>query len=419
MLRTFKSKDIQSRKSVGAVLLLLLFVATALAWTRTATMAQKIPNRIAQAAFVPGRILVQFHSQTPAYRARSIVLSHGAHISQEIPKIGVQVVELPAGANEADSVKAFAALPEVEFAELDWLFRPDDITPDDPNYSSEWYLKTISAPAAWSVTTGSSDVIIAIIDTGVDSTHPDLSSKIVPGWNFANNNSDTSDVYGHGTAVAGAAAASSNNGTGVASVAWGCLILPVRVSDTQGNAPASLIANGLRWAADNGARVANISYNVSGNATVSNAAKYFQQAGGVVTVSAGNDAAFISSQDNRYVLTVSATDNLDNPAYYSNTGNNIDLSAPGSVIYTTLSGGGYGYASGTSFSAPIVAGVAALVMSANSSLTPTKVQDTLKQSADDKGPAGWDPRYGSGRVNAAAAVTLALAQAGSPRPPHR
>jgi subtilisin family serine protease len=253
----------------------------------------------------------------------------------------------------------------------------------------------------------------------VDSTHPDLTSKIVPGWNFANNNSDTSDVYGHGTAVAGAAAASSNNGTGVASVAWGCLILPVRVSDTQGNAPASLIANGLRWAADNGARVANISYNVSGNATVSNAAKYFQQAGGVVTVSAGNDAAFISSQDNRYVLTVSATDNLDNSAYYTNTGNNIDLSAPGSVIYTTLSGGGYGYASGTSFSAPIVAGVAALVMSANSSLTPTKVQDTLKQSADDKGPAGWDPRYGSGRVNAAAAVTLALAQAGSPRPPHR
>jgi subtilisin family serine protease len=417
MLRTFKSRGIQSRKSIGVVLLLLLFIATALAWTRTATMAQKIPNRITQAAFVPGRILVQFRSKTPGFRARSIVLSHGAHVSQEIPQIGVQVVELPDGANEADSVKAFAALPEVEFAELDWLFPPDDITPNDPNYSSEWYLRTISAPAAWSVTTGSSDVIIAVIDTGVDSSHPDLSSKIVPGWNFFDNNSNTSDVYGHGTAVAGAAAASSNNGVGVASVAWGCLIIPVRVSDTHGNASASAIANGLRWAADNGARVANISYNVTGNATVTSAAKYFQQAGGVVTVSAGNDAAFISSQDNKYVLTVSATDNLDNLAYYSNTGNNIDLSAPGSVIYTTYSGGGYGYASGTSFSAPIVAGVAALVMSANPSLSPTKVQDILKDSADDKGAPGWDPSYGSGRVNAANAV--ALAQGGSSRPPHR
>jgi subtilisin family serine protease len=418
MLRTFKSKGIQSRKSVGAVLLLLLFIATALAWTRTATMAQKIPNRITQAAFVPGRILVQFHSQTPAYKARSIVLSHGAHISQEIPKIGVQVVELPDGANEADAVKAFAALPEVEFAELDWLFRPDDVTPNDPNYSSEWYLKTISAPAAWSLSTGSSDVIIAIIDTGVDSTHPDLSGKIAPGWNFFDNNSDTRDVVGHGTAVAGAAAASSNNGVGVASVAWGCLIIPVRVSNTQGNASASAIANGLRWAADNGARVANISYNVTGNATVTSAAKYFQQAGGVVTVSAGNDAAFNPSPDNKYVLTVSATDNLDNLAYYSNTGNNIDLSAPGSVIYTTLAGGGYGYASGTSFSAPIVAGAAGLVMSANSSLIPTKVQDILKQSADEKGAPGWDPSYGSGRLNAANAVALALAQGGNPRP-HR
>ena len=417
MLRTFKSRKVQCRKSVGGLLLLLLLITAAPAWTGNATLAQKGPNRIKEAAFVRGRILVQFRSETSSFRARSIVLSLGAQVDEEIPQIGVQVVKLPVAANEEAFVRAFAAQPEVAFAELDRLFPPDDITPNDYYYPYEWHLTKISAPQAWTVTTGSSDVIIAIIDTGVDSTHPDLSGKMVSGWNFFDNNSNTSDVYGHGTAVAGAAAAISNNGMGVASLAWGCLIIPVRVSDTQGNASGSAIANGLRWAADNGARVANISYNVTGSATVTSAAKYFQQKGGVVTVSAGNDATFNPSPDNRYVLTVSASSNLDRVASFSNTGNNIDLSAPGTEILTTFSGGGYGYGSGTSFSAPIVAGIAALVMSADSTLSPAKVQDILEQSSDDLGPPGWDPGYGWGRVNAAKAV--AMAQGGTPRPPHR
>ena len=260
--------------------------------------------------------------------------------------------------------------------------------------------------------------MIAILDSGVDGTHPDLASKMVAGWNVYNHNSDASDISGHGTKVAGTASAASNNSNGVASVAWGCKIMPVRVSDSTGYALFSDMAEGLTWAADHGARVANLSYTASDSSTVRSAASYFQSKGGVVAVSAGNDSTFKSAADNPYVLTVSATDTSDLLASFSNTGNNVDLSAPGMTIRTTARGGGYQAVAGTSFSAPIVAGLAALVMSVNPSLTPAGVQDILKQSADDLGSTGKDSSYGWGRVNAARAVTLASGgEVGDSTPP--
>lgn len=186
--------------------------------------------------------------------------------------------------------------------------------------------------------------------------------------------------------------------------------MPIRVSDTSGNASYSAIASGLNWAADHGARVANISYIVSDSSAVTSAAKYFQSKGGVVTSSAGNYSTFNSAADNPYILTVSATDQFDAIYYYSNTGNDIDVSAPGDSFSTKM-GGGYVSVGGTSYSAPIAAGVAALVISANPDLTANQVQDILKQSADDLGTMGWDPSYGYGRVNAARAVAMA---AGAP-----
>jgi subtilisin family serine protease len=148
------------------------------------------------------------------------------------------------------------------------------------------------------------------------------------------------------------------------------------------------------------------------SSTVTTAAKYFQGKGGVVVSPAGNYGTFDSSSDNPYILTVSATDRYDVLTDYSNTGNNIDLAAPGDTT-TTKMGGGYISTAGTSFSAPIVAGVVALVLSANPSLTPAQVQDVLEQSADDLGAAGWDSNYGWGRVNAARAVAMA---GGAPLP---
>jgi subtilisin family serine protease len=188
--------------------------------------------------------------------------------------------------------------------------------------------------------------------------------------------------------------------------------MPVRISDSTGSATYSSIASGLNWAADHGARVANISFIVSDSSTVTSAAKYFQGKGGVVAAAAGNYSTFDSAADNPYILTVSATNINDVHSDFSNYGNNIDLAAP-EAVYTTVRGGGYMYAGGTSFSSPIVAGVAALVLSVNPNLTAPQVQDILKQSADDLGTAGWDVYYGSGRVNAARAVALA---GGTPLP---
>ena len=397
------------KKALIAIGLLVFVAALLVASLPFKTVrAEKTNNRTDRVNdFVTGRVLVKFHSNIGRDHARNIIAALGARDADEIPNIGVHILDLPYQASERAFVERFQSQPEVEFAELDRIVAPADMTPNDPWYANwEWHLKKIQAPTAWPTTTGSNNIIIAILDTGVDGTHEDLISKMVPGWNTYNNNSNSTDVAGHGTAVAGTAAASSNNAIGVASVCWACPIMPIRVSDTSGNATYSAIASGLNWAGDHGARVANISYIVSDSSTVTTAAKYFQGKGGVVTSSAGNYSTFSSAADNPWILTVSATDQFDVIYSYSNTGNNIDLAAPGES-FSTKKSGGYVSVGGTSYSAPIVAGVAALVISANPSLTATQVQNILKQSADDLGPAGWDPSYGYGRVNAARAVSMA------------
>ena len=362
--------------------------------------------------FVAGRILVKYKNERPVH-AYGLMNAEGAREEREIPGSGVRVVELAAGTDEEAFLKALQQEPDVEFAELDELIPPAEMTPNDPSYGSQWHLPMIQTPAAWSTTSGTPNVTIAIIDTGVDPIHPDLQSKLVPGWNFYDNNADSSDVYGHGTAVAGSAAASSNNGLGVASVAWGCQIMPIRISDPSGFGSLSAMANALTWAADHGARVANISYQVTESSTVQSAAQYFQSKGGVVTIAAGNDASFATASDNPYVLTVGATTSADALAAFSTRGNNLDIAAPGLNIQTTSRGSGYSSWSGTSFSAPIAAGVAALVISANPVLRGAQVQNVLKQSADDLGSTGWDSSYGWGRLNAARAVDLAMRTVGS------
>src|SRR5690606_30750166 len=136
------------------------------------------------------------------------------------------------------------------------------------------HLPKISAPLAWDMTSGSAAVTIAICDTGIDASHPDLAGKLVPGWNAYSNNNDTSDPTGHGTAVAGIAAAASNNGIGIASVAGNCRIMPIRIGNATGATSSSVIANGIIHAADHGARVVNVSFGVLGSPLVTSAAQY-------------------------------------------------------------------------------------------------------------------------------------------------
>jgi hypothetical protein len=306
--------------------------------------------------------------------------------------------------------------PLEEFAEPDAVYEPA-LVPNDPWYSTaQWAPKRIKAPEAWDTTTGSPDTIIAILDTGVNSLHEDLVGNITPGWNMYDNNAETTDVNGHGTLVAGSAAARGNNGIGVAAPCWYCRIMPIRVSGLDGYATASKIASGMVWAADRGARVANASYAVSASSSVSSAGQYLMDRGGIATIAAGNQGTRSTSPDNPYVVTTGATDYYDVLYSWSNYGLNIDLASPG-YAYTTSRAGGYSNAAGTSIAAPVVAGVAGLVISANPSLTGMQVRDILYTSADDLDLAGWDEKYGYGRVNAAKAVAMAKSGVIPPLPP--
>ena len=363
-----------------------------------------LAGSVSAQSHVRGRILVGFRAGVSDAEAARVLASVGGRSQKKLGRLPVHVASVPAQGNESAFVQALQNRPQVEFAELDQIVpHAADVTPNDPMFPSEWHLPKIQAPAEWSVTTGSSSVIIAILDTGVDGSHPDLASKMVAGWNIYDNNSDSRDVYGHGTKVAGTAAAASNNAQGVAGVSWGSWIMPVRISGPSGSAGYSDMAAGLIWAADRGARVANISYGASTSRTVQRGAEYFQSRGGVVAMAAGNSGGGDVRRDAASILTVSATDPNDALYGWSSYGNGIDLSAPG-CVYTTLNGGGYGSGCGTSFASPIVAAAAALVLSKQPGLSPSQVESALEQSADDLGASRWDNWFGWGRVNLARAL---------------
>lgn len=359
-----------------------------------------------------GRILI---STKATNKLAAVTREHGlrksANAQSGLNKIGFILYDVDSSQTTDEAVAAVKAALKTQdrnaIVEADTAL-PPSLVPNDPYYSSAWHLPKIKAPTAWDTTTGNSAVKVAILDSGVDCTHSDLSNLCIAGYNFYDNNTTTTDVYGHGTKVAGTAAAITNNSAGIASLCWQCSIMPIRVTGTDGYAYLSMLANGLTWSADRGARVANMSFDQVGSyATVTNAAKYFQSKGGVVTGAAGNNGPLLTWADNPYELTVSATDSNDVKASFSNSGTPIDIAAPGVSIYSTIRGGGYGAVSGTSFSAPVVAGVAALMEAANSNLNGVQLRSILIQTADDIGTAGWDSFYGWGRINAANAVAAA------------
>jgi subtilisin family serine protease len=301
--------------------------------------------------------------------------------------------------------------PEFKFVELDRRVKVSYAV-NDPYSGSEWHLTQIGAPTAWNTTQGSG-VTIAILDSGVDATHPDLQPNLVAGYNTYDGNTDTSDVCGHGTAVAGTAAARSDNGQGVAGVAGQAKIMPVRIAYNDASngcyAYYSTIASGLTWAADHGARIANISYSgVAGSAAIQSAASYMKSKGGLVFVAAGNAGINENIAPTTSMIAVSATDSTDTKTSWSSYGSYVALAAPGAGIWTTSKGGIYQAWNGTSFASPVAAGVAALVMAARPDLTAVQVETLLESTARDLGGAGRDTLYGYGRVNAAAAVQAAL-----------
>lgn len=283
-------------------------------------------------------------------------------------------------------------------------------TPNDALYALQWHLEATNVPAAWAITTGSEQMLIAVLDTGVDIDHADLAQKLRGGANTFDSSSSWDDLNGHGTEVAGIIAAESDNAGGVASVAWKNPLLPIRVTDQDNHTTSWALAAGIGLAVDQGARVINISFApLHEDAIVLRQAERARALGALVVLAAGNSGEQVTGGGSDAALFVGALDQDDSLAGFSNYGDFVDLTAPGVSIYTTRRDNEYGRADGTSHAAPIVSGVAALVWSVNPSLLPSTVQGILLSTATDLGPAGDDSTFGAGKVNALAAVELALA----------
>jgi subtilisin family serine protease len=330
-------------------------------------------------------------------------------------QVGVRVLRVPPGRREA-VLAALRNNPDFEFVEKDSIATPT-ATVNDTYYSSQWHLPKIACPTAWDITQGQASVVIAIIDSGVNLAHPDLALNLVPGRDLYWNDTDPSDDYGHGTAVAGSAAACGNNSTGVAGVAWKSCVMPLKVTASDGATSLSLLAQAVLYAADHGARVINMSFaSPSSSISLQNAIDYAWSRNVVIVASAGNYAnstpQYPAACTN--VVAVSSTQSNDTLASSSSYGSFVTLAAPGVTIWTTDMNGNYCAKSGTSFSSPIVAGVAALVASANPALSNAEIVDILKNTADDLGASGYDPYFGHGRINASRAVQAA--SGGTPPP---
>ncbi len=390
---------------------------------------------------------------------RELALSRGAWPSpargllSAIPQLGLAVIQAAedsapssgagAGLSAASSLAELAQVLVdrgiVQWAEPNYTLELD-LVPNDPYYASYQspYLGRLEMPAAWDYTTGRPQIIIAIIDTGVDTTHPDLQSGIwtnpgevpgngldddgngfiddVHGWNFAGGNNQVLDDYGHGTHVAGIAAARINNGIGVAGMAGLATIMSVDVFPSTGFGTYEDLIRAMIYATDNGARVINMSLGATSYSLGEEMAVDYAWSHGVVVVAAaGNTGAniYYYPAAHSHAIAVAATDASDNRAGFSNWGDFVDVAAPGVNVWSTYRGGGYGMMTGTSMATPHVSGLAALILSLNPDLTPDQVRALIEQNADDLGTAGWDPYFGYGRINA----RRALAQtASNPNP---
>jgi len=362
-------------------------------------------------AYRPGRVLVRFQPTVAATSVRQMLTQVGATSLGRIGSLEVQKLAVPVG-QEAAVVAALQQNSGVAFAELDR--RVQIVTdPDDPGYSGRWWWDKIQAPEAWDITTGSPDVIIAVIDTGVDLDHPDLAAKLVDGYDFANLDTTPDDDHGHGTHVAGITAAVTDNSLGVAGLAWQASIMPVKVLDSSGSGWLSDVAGGIVYAADNGAQVINLSLGgPDSDSTLSEAIDHAHDQGVFIAAAAGNNGnnTLLYPAAEEHVVGVAATDSGDARAYFSNYGAHVDIAAPGVSIYSTYPGS-YATMSGTSMATPFVAGLAALLFALDADLTPDDIETILADSAHDLGPAGRDDYFGWGRIDAYAAVAAASPKA--------
>ncbi len=410
----------------------------------------------ARGPFVKDEIVVKFKSGVTEEAVRSLNQRHGTSVISVSRKGSFSRLRVPAGKTVEELVEIYSRNPLVEYAEPNYIAYALWV-PNDPLYPYQWNFYNpdyggINMEAAWEVSTGDSSVVVAVIDTGVayeDYTEtsstgrnktvvyeqaPDLAGTIfVPGYDFVNDDTHPNDDEGHGTHVTGTIAQSTNNATGVAGIAFNTSIMPIKVLDSNGSGTYTDIAEGIYFAADNGADIISMSLGGSSPSTTMEEALAYAYAKGVTIIAAaGNDGTNVVSYPaayNDYVIAVGATRYDETLAYYSNYGPDLDIVAPGGDTNVDQNGDGYGdgvlqqtfgtsptdwgyyFYQGTSMATPHVAGVAALVI-ASGVTGPDNVREVLQSTAKDLGAPGWDEVYGWGRVDAAAALGY------SPEPVH-
>lgn len=397
------------------------FIATAVALVFLLAAA-------AIAAHKPDEIIVKYK---PGFRTQvaSSASAIGAQCIRSLDVIRCHVLKLPAGKSLEEAIIQFRKDPRIEYAGPNHIVSickaPNDdwyqfmgiylqwglYDPDNPNVG-------IDAERAWDITTGSSDIVIAVIDTGVMTDHEDLWAKVVPGRNVitgAQNPTNVYDDHGHGTFVAGVAAAMTNNVFGIAGVTWGSKIMPIKALDADGYGTEADAAAGIIWAADHGAKIINMSFGGYDDVPVEHdAINYASTKGCVLVAASGNDNSDAPFYPAAYeqVIAVGASNEYGQRCTASdwgeggsNYGPYLDVVAPGNFILGTWNDGSYTFSSGTSAAAPFVSGIAALVWSYYPQWTNTQVAEQIKTTCRDIPPAGWDPYTGWGIANAYRALT--------------
>lgn len=326
-------------------------------------------------------------------------------------------VRVPDGMSAEVVAEALMGTGDYEYVSMDWLCYPTDTLPNDPLLSQQWYHASnrINTPGAWDITQGNASTVIAICDSGVDIDHPDLQAALVPGYNSTDNLAQidgggvNDDLVGHGSLVAGSAAAIGNNGVGVSGIGWNFGIMPIKVSNNgSGTALLSEILEGARWASDNGAYSVNCSFGGAEDSETRSSGGHIRAEGHLLVFAAGNDGLANQVNDWDKVTIVGASNSSDSWVTWSHTGVGIDCIAPGVSIRSTNRTGSYTYTTGTSFASPITAGALALVHDANPALDANEVEYLLLNACDDKEEVGEDNKTGWGRINVGRAVDDAI-----------
>lgn len=456
------------------VLLLLLF---AFLFANAKSKAAFNHSELSDLKFVPGQVVVKFKpvagGGVNADALNSVVMKFNVEDYEPVFKTArnkkakkkynlenIFLLKVAEKENVLDICNELNSWPNVEYAEPNYIIPVDNYTPNDPLYSSQYHLPQVHAPEAWDIQKGDTSVVIGIIDTGVDWDHEDLMDKIwtnpgeipdngidddgngyiddVRGWDFVDGitdvaqgedgmteDNDPMDFDGHGTHVAGIAAASTDNGVGISAVSFGARIMPLRcgwhASDGNGYVGSAFAAKAYQYAADNGAVITNQSSGSSGQLIV-DAAYYAFSNGVLICESAGNSNAVTPSVlgQQPFVMTVASVNNMDAKATYSSYGEYVDISAPGgdfssgnrrgilsTIVYNSQNDPKYVEYQGTSMASPLAASVAGLVKQAEPNLTVLDLYTRLQKTADNID--NINPDYvgllGAGRVNAYRALT--------------